>query len=464
MVKPKMHREILPALWWASMIQLIIAFAAAWIPEMGDLTMFKLWANQTYENGIHQAFLETGFHYDWLPLHIYVNKAIGAGYDWSGLRYLFGPMHFALSTENVRPDTLLGPDFRYDWLPLYLYVSKAIGAFYYWSGLRDLFGPWSRVLSMLLKSTMIGFHIVTAYWVYAICRIQNHSQRDARFCCLLFVWQPGIIVATCLYGYQDAFHTVLLAGALLCLLTNRRLLTYALCALIALTKPQAAIYLVPFACFGLRQYGLLWCVKGVLWGLGVMVLALSPFLFYGTFSSVFGMFMNVTNVHEWLTGCAHNFWWLVAPVPPFESDRLPLLFGFNGLEIGLFAFAVFTCGLGFRLFRDMSVPILLDVCALFGFGFFMVVTEIHENHHYAMFLFLAPLATTRLQMRWAYYILSGTFVINLITTNLWLESDLVLQVGFLRIETLNAMVNAFVLFVWLYIFFKKRPAFNGQSL
>jgi len=36
--------------------------------------------------GIHQAFLETGFHYDWLPLHIYVNKAIGAGYDWSGLR------------------------------------------------------------------------------------------------------------------------------------------------------------------------------------------------------------------------------------------------------------------------------------------------------------------------------------------------------------------------------------------
>jgi hypothetical protein len=68
MVKPKMHREILPALWWASMIQLIIAFAAAWIPEMGDLTMFKLWANQTYEKEYIRRFSRlvsttTGCHF-----------------------------------------------------------------------------------------------------------------------------------------------------------------------------------------------------------------------------------------------------------------------------------------------------------------------------------------------------------------------------------------------------------------
>jgi hypothetical protein len=86
----------------------------------------------------------------------------------------------------------------------------------------------------------------------------------------------------------------------------------------------------------------------------------------------------------------------------------------------------------------------------------MVVTEIHENHHYAMFAFLVPLIATRLPLRRIYFVLSATFAINLMTTKWWLETDMILQFGVLRIETMNAWANLVVLVFWIYLFLVKR--------
>jgi hypothetical protein len=197
-------------------------------------------------------------------------------------------------------------------------------------------------------------------------------------------------------------------------------------------------------------------LNAVPWVIGVFLFVLSPFLIYGTLFSVFDMYSGITNVHEWLTGCAHNIWWLVSPVPPFESDRLPLLLGLSGLHWGLLLFAMLVSGLCWRLFRQPNNTVLLETCALLGFGFFMVVTEIHENHHYALFAFLAPVAAMRLPMRWIYFVLSITFAVGLMTTKWWLETDDFFQIGFLRVETLNAVVNVSVFAVWLALFFSKR--------
>ena len=413
MTKRLIYREILPTLCWASFVHLLIAVAAAAIPEMGDLGIFKLWANQAYDKGIHQAFTD--------------------------------------------------PEFQYDWLPLYLYVSKFIGAVFDLSGLRDHLGYWSRGLSLLLKSTMIVFHIITAYILYVVCRAIGQDAARAKLCCQLFAWNPGLLVATGLYGYQDAFHTVLVVGALLCLLVDKRRLTYVMCALVALTKPQAVIYLAPFACFGIRKHGFRWVLRAIPWGVAVCILVLLPFWAYGTAHSVFNMYFGVTNVHEWLTGCAHNIWWLVSPAPPFESDRLPLLFGLRGIDLGLIMFGLLVLGLGWRLYHSPTETTLFESCALLGFGFFMVVTEIHENHHYAVFGLLAPVAVMRLSLRWVYAILSITFVVNLVTTKWLLETGEILQFAFVRFETVNAMMNVIVFIVWGWLFFKQRLDCNNDD-
>jgi len=397
---------------WAGFAQVLIALATLPLPEMGDLIMYKLWANEIYDEGIYAAYR--------LP-HI-----------------------------------------QFDQYPLYLYVSKFVGGVYYISGLYDLFGPWSHALSLLLKCAMVACHLATAPLVYYTAMVVGYGSETAKTCFLLFVWNPGILIATVLYGYQDAFHTLLLATCLFCLLSNKMHWAWIFCALVFLTKPQAAIYLGPIGFYGMFRYGWLWGVRAVGVSLVVWAVVLSPFWVYGDLSDVFRMYVGTANVHEWLTGYAHNFWWLLQPVPPFESDRLPLFLGMNGLEIGLVAFAFITVGVCVSLFKKTSVISLVDACGFVGMTLFMVLTEIHENHHYAVFLFLALLTRTAI-FHGMYYILSLTFAVNLMTAKWWLETGSVLEFGFLRLDTVNALVNGLVFLLWFYLFFVQQKDIHHQD-
>lgn len=388
----------------------LIVYLAIPLVEMGDMQMFKIWSHQAQAQGIHKAFLH--------------------------------------------------PDFRYDWLPLYLYVSKAIGWFYAWSGLQSFFGPWSSALTAVLKMAMVSLHICTAFLIYALCLNLGKSERQAKICSLIYTWHPGLIVATDIYGYQDAFHTLFVVAACVSLFLNLRSISACLFALIFLTKPQAVIYLLPFACWGVMQFGLYWLVRGGLIGVGMIAMILVPFWWHGTLHSVFDMYLGVTSVHEWLTGCAHNFWWLVSPVPPFESDRVPLLFGLSGIQIGLVFFSLFAGILCWRLMQMRTPWMLIETCALLGFGFFMLVTEIHENHHFAMFAFLVPLAFRGARGRLILFALTCTFAINLILTNYWLETGQVFEFGGVRLETVNAIVNASIFCFWCYQHFQKKSIYE----
>ena len=394
---------------WAGFVQFLIALATLPLPEMGDLIMYKLWANEIYDEGIHAAY--------------------------------------AL------------PHLQFDQYPLYLYVSKFVGGVYYLSGLYDLFGPWSRALSLLLKCAMVACHIATAPLVYYTARAMGYHRETAWTCFLLFVWNPGILIATVLYGYQDAFHTLLLAAGLFCLLSNRMHLTWGICALVFLTKPQAAIYLAPIGFYGIFQFGWQWVMRAMGMAFVVWVIVLSPFWIYGQLWGVFDMYAGTANVHEWLTGYAHNFWWLYKPVPPFATDRLPVMWGLRALDVGLLLFAWITVCVCVSLYKKTSAVSLANACGLVGLTLFMVLTEIHENHHYAVFLFLALLVRSPI-FHWMYYVLSLTFAVNLMAAKWWLETGSIIEFGFLRLDTVNAMVNGVVFLIWIYLFFIQRAEGN----
>jgi Gpi18-like mannosyltransferase len=397
---------------WAGFVQFLIVLATLPLPEMGDLTMYKLWANEIYDEGIYAAY------------------------------------------------TL--PHIQFDQYPLYLYVSKFVGGVYQISGLYDLFGTWSRALSLLLKCAMVACHLATALLVYHLARVMGYGSETAQTCFMVFVWNPGILIATVLYGYQDAFHTLLLAGGLFCLFSYKMNWAWVFCALIFMTKPQAAVYLGPIGFYGIFRYGWSWGLRAIGVALVVWAIVLSPFWIYGDLWGVFNMYLGTANVHEWLTGYAHNFWWLFEPVPPFTSDRLPILWGWNGLQIGLVVFAGITTVVCFSLYKKTSAVSLVDACGLVGLTLFMVLTEIHENHHYAVFLFLALLARSK-GFRWMYYILSLTFAVNLMAAKQWLETESILEIGFLRLDTINAMINGLAFLFWLYLFFVQQKEVNQQD-
>ena len=193
--------------------------------------------------------------------------------------------------------------------------------------------------------------------------------------------------------------------------------------------------------------------------LGTAAVVLLPFLYYGTMGSVIDMYLSVPRIHAWLTGCAHNIWWLVQPVPPFFSDRVPLVFGLNGLMIGLGSFTVVCLALAAKLLRRSNERVLIHSCAYLAFVFFMIVTEIHENHLYAMFPFLAIFVPESKLLRRVFCALTVTFALDMVLTLLYLNTGFQLFLGPIRISIVNALANTTLLLIWTYHFF-----FSSRSL
>ena len=390
---------------WALGIQVVIVLLGLLIPEMSDLQQFKNWVHWSYLAGIHQAY-------------------------------------------SI-------PKFNYDWLPLYLYLCKPMGMVYHLSGAVETLGYWSWVLSFFLKMQMVVFHLISGALVYGLCLYLKWTDQQARRAFLWYVFNPGIIVATHILGFQDALHTALVFGVLVALIKQRIFVLSTLVGLVLMSKPQAVIYLIPMGIYGVRKLGIKEILKGLLPGFLTVSVVLLPFIVYGQIEGVIDMYSGVSHVHEWVTGYAHNIWWFFQPVPPFMSDRTPLLMGFSALHIGLFLLFVLTVMVCVRLYRHTTDLFLLESCAFLGFVFCMVVTEIHENHLYAVFVFLIPLAVIDFRHRIYYGILSVTFALNMGLAVYWIETQQVVNAWFVRLDTVNALINVGVLIFWSIDFFTR---------
>jgi Gpi18-like mannosyltransferase len=371
---------------------------ATLVPELGDEPSFKVWANHAVTDGIHQAYRSRGFGYDWLPF--------------------------------------------------YLYVSKSVGLIYHHSGLASYFGRYHHLLTVCLKMTMMSFHLVTVSLVYSVSSSMGRSRTVSLCAALGYGIAPGTLAATAAFGYQDAFHTMIVVAALWCIVRDRSVLACALTVAAALTKPQAAIYLGPVWLYVLLRRDLREMWQAILLSATVVVAVLSPFLWYGTLSDVYEMYLDVPQIHQWLTGCAHNIWWLIAPVPPFVSDRMTFLPGINGLRIGLSSFALTCVLVAISILNRHTLRQLAHGAAFLAFAFFMVVTQIHENHLYACFPFLAIAATEDRRLVRIFAVLTLTFAADMVLTLYLLYTDVPVMLGPIRLSLVNAAINVGTLMVW----------------
>ena len=387
----------------AMLVHVCAALAAALLPELADEPSYKIWANRAVDEGIHRAY----------------------------------------SSE----------DFGYDWLPFYLYLSKGVGLAYRYSGLADYFGPYSRVLTLLLKVPMILLNLLIGWLVYRLTDRLYGGTGHAIWATAAYLLNPAIGLATDLFGYQDALHTALVFLAVYSLCTEREHWAPFWAVLGFLTKPQAAIFLLPVGVYLYLRKGARGIFRGAVTSALTAGAVLLPFIVYGQMGGVFQMYLNVPRIHQWLTGCAHNIWWVLRPVPPFYSDRTPLLFGLNGLTIGLLLLAGFSAGVLFRLIGRSTPPVLIHTCAFLGFVFFMVVTEIHENHLYAMFPFLAIFTAVSPPLRRLYVGLTVTFALDMILTLWLLNTDSPIMLGPIRVSVVNALANVAMLGIWSYLVF-----------
>lgn len=359
------HRGFLKLAAIGLCVHLVVSLAASRLPEMADEPSFKHWAVRSSVEPLSEAYLSDTYHYDWLPLYIYLNKAVGVVYRLTGL-----------------------------------YERR---------------GPESRVLTFGLKLPMIALCLLTCWFVYLITGQTSGKGRHALYSAAAWILNPAIILAIDVFGYQEALHTAFVVAAALLLLNDRSGWAGACGALGILTKPQAMPYILAGGAYVLFRSGSRPCGRLIVAGVIAATAALLPFIVAGRMGSVLGMFFGVTHVDEVLSACAHNFWGLFWPAPPFHSDRAPLALGVSGLQVGLGLVALFTV---FGLTRIRAHPTprrFLHVCAYAGFAFFMVSTEMHENYSFALYPFLAVFAAESRVARFLFLALTLTLSVNLST-------------------------------------------------
>jgi Gpi18-like mannosyltransferase len=388
----------------AAAAHVVLAISASALPEWGDIAVFRHWADRVAASGIGTAY----------------------------------------STHPT-------PDLRYDWPPLYLYLSKLVGFAYQTSGLRERLGPASPVFTLLLKLPMVAINLTIAWLLFRMAGRLGGAERTRSWAAAAWLWNPAIALATDVFGYQDALHTGFLIAAADRLVAGSVLSAPVWLTLAALTKPQAWIFLLPFVVFLWLRTPARDLLRGAGFAALAVLLALSPFVAAGEVLALARAHVEMPSLHPWPSALAHNLWWLFFPVldeRSFPSDRTPFLLGLSPLLLGLVLVAAYASVIVARLVRRPEADSLIGLSALLAFGFFMLATQIHENHMYAMFPFLTLAAARSGFLRGVLVGTTVTFAVNLYLALYWLAAGPELAAVTLLPSIANALANLAIFAVW----------------
>jgi Gpi18-like mannosyltransferase len=163
-----------------------------------------------------------------------------------------------------------------------------------------------------------------------------------------------------------------------------------------LTKPQAIAIAPLVLLLAVKERGTLRLVAG---GVVATLVITAPFILAGNSASVVEEYTQTTRFHPFIAPNAHNFWWFVTGGGGWQRDTTsigPISFR----TAGFLFFATATVLSLVLVWRDRKLLFL--VAAYQSLSFFMLNTQIHENHLLAMF---APLVIAAAFDRslWCFY-------------------------------------------------------------
>jgi len=296
--------------------------------------------------------------------------------------------------------------------PVLLYPFWLVGRIY----LRlfsPLFGQlpvsYPSALRFMLRLPALAADLLAGAIVFRVLRQQpSITFRDALFAAGAYLFNPAVIFDSAYWGQTQAVHALLM---LLCLAAiHARAYHWGGAALAAaiLTKPQAFSIAPVVLLLTLRERGTLRLIAG---GAVAALFVMSPFLIAGNSTTVFEEYTQTTKFHPFVAVNAHNFWWFVTAGNGWSPDTNsvgPFTFRVAGLLL-------FSCAVVLSLavvWRDREKLFL--VAAYDALAFFMLNTQIHEDHLLAMFAPLVVASAVNREAWWLYCAFAITSLTNMI--------------------------------------------------
>ena len=254
---------------------------------------------------------------------------------------------------EIGPSGFYSPDYFSDYPPLYLYLLYFVGFFRKMLNLEH----YSPLHMLLLKTPAILSDLGIGYYLYRITR-KHMGIASALAIASIFLFQPVVIMNSCLWGQIDSVYTLFLL--MICLFLEKRQILPAFLVFGAgvLLKPQILIF-SPLLIIGillflfeknssakgtfLKKYFLV--LGYALLTLILMLLAASPF----GLQNVLSQYFSTLESYPYVSVNAYNFW--------------------TAVGLNWYSQNVVFLGLPCTVWGTMAIVLAAVICILIGLHF-----------------------------------------------------------------------------------------------
>ncbi len=236
-----------------------------------------------------------------------------------------------------------------------------------------------------------------------------------------YFFNPAIIFDSAYWGQTAAIHSLWMLLAIVAITRAAYGWAGAALCLAALTKPQALAIapIILFVTWRERRLLRLTLAAAATW-----LLANAPFVVTGNVESVLGQYAQTASYHPFISVNAHNLWWFITGGQGWQPDSLSLVGPLSFRLAGLLLFGLATLLSLALLWRDRRA--LFTAAAYQSLAFFMLLTQIHENHLLPMFAPLAIACALDRKGWWLY----GAFALTVLANMALHDPNLVAALGY----------------------------------
>jgi Gpi18-like mannosyltransferase len=329
-----------------------------------------------------------------------------------------------------------------DYPPFNVYI------FFLFGKLAHALGPGS--LNFITKLPSNLFDIATAYLIFRFVR-QRYSFPFALGAMTVYAFNPATIFDLAVWGQMDSVYTFFMVASLFSVTRSKYELSAGLFSLAILTKPQSVVLLPVIAYLMLKNGGWKRVVTSAAIFFILIFLVIIPFHWDNPIKFIVDRYGGY-NKYAATSLNAYNFWALLGFG---KSDTMHHL-GLSYQMLGIIAFLIFAAFVMWQFHRRPGNEATIYAVFLLMFGFFMLMTRMHERYLFPVFALLALSFSLRHTV-WLYVGLTGTYLANLVYVMSMLNAGKYIPVGHWSLYVLLP-INAIVFFYAIWSFWRMQRA------
>jgi len=335
-----------------------------------------------------------------------------------------------------------------DYPPLNVYL------FWIFGKLSHAFGPDS--LTILLKLPQNLFDLATAYLIFSFMRTR-YPYLFSLGAMTVYVLNPATIFDLAVWGQMDSVYVFFMVGSLYAAMRSKYELSSGVLSLAILTKPQSVVLLPVVAYLILKNGGWKRALSSGAVFIVLVFIVIAPFHWDNPIAFLIDRYAGY-NIYPYNSLNAYNFWALLGF---WKSDTVHHL-GLSYQQWGIVAFVLFTAFVIWQLHRRPEGRAPVFATFLLAFGFFMLMTRMHERYLFPVFAFLALSFSPRISP-WVYIGLTISYFFNLAYVLSILNSGSFIPDGHWSVYAL-VPANAIMFFYSIWDFYRMQKAKHFEEM